>query len=94
MKNKKNCGEKKQCSKCLDDLPLDSFYSKGIRLDSVCKKCKKEKSRTSYLARKKQDDLKNLSSFANLICELELIKTERMIKQLDQIIGRNNVSSH
>jgi hypothetical protein len=91
MKNKNNFSDSKKCSKCVVVLPINQFYSKGKRLDSICKKCKKTRERTSYEVRKKRDDLKNLFSFASLICELEIKKTESAIRRLDKILRRYNV---
>ncbi len=39
---------KRCCTKCLNQKDQVSFYSKGSRLDSTCKSCRKEKRKNQY----------------------------------------------
>lgn len=90
MRGRDNYGELRRCTKCSDRLPRQAFYSKGSRLDSVCKECKKKLSRTSYVARKNRDSLSNLQKFVSLACDLETTRISNSCDYLAQIIRRNS----
>ncbi len=88
MKNQKKAGEIKTCSKCFRELHLDQFYSKGNRIDSCCKACKKAQVRSTYVARKHPINLRKLQEFVTMACELEMKRLDQIINQLDEIIER------
>jgi len=88
IKNKNNFKENRQCTKCLDILPLNQFYTKGKRTDSSCKKCKRKQTRTTYVSKKNPLNLTNLKEFVNLIYEIELSRLRKIENELNEIIRR------
>lgn len=89
LKKKDSVQDKKACTTCLQEFPSSSFYSKGNRLDSVCKICKKQKSKTTYLRDKKSPPLKELNQFINLMKELNIKTLDDFDNKLKNIIERN-----
>ena len=85
-KRKDSVQDKKSCTTCLEELPSSSFYSKGNRLDSVCKFCKKQKSKTTYLRDKKSPPLKELNQFINLMKEINVKTLDEFDNKLKNII--------
>ena len=92
MRRRDNRDEFKNCTRCSHRLPQSAFYTKGSRLDSICKKCKKEMARSTYLTRKHRDSYNNLVKFVGLMCELECRRIDRTCAYLDQIIRRNSAN--
>lgn len=85
--------DKKRCTTCLQELPITEFYSKGKRRDSVCKECKKQKSKNTYVSRKKTTPLKVLNRFIDLMTEIELELVRDLQNEITQVIeGKNNGS--
>jgi hypothetical protein len=79
---------KKRCTTCLIELPLSSFYSKGTRLDSKCKECKKKTRRTTYVSRSEQDEQARLLKFFDILFDDEKRKLEDFENDLDKILIR------
>lgn len=48
----------KKCTTGGDEFPLDGFYSKGDRLDSACKSCKRSKRKATYVVQKSKQTSK------------------------------------
>ena len=78
----------KTCTKCLQQLPLDDFYSKGNRVDSRCKSCVKSTKKSKYVAREKVLRLDSLYKIFELISELEISAINKQIQRLDEEIKR------
>ncbi len=78
----------KNCTKCLVDLPLDNFYSKGNRVDSRCKSCVKSTKKTKYVAKEQVLRIDGLCKIFELISELEISVLNKHIQQLNQEIKR------
>lgn len=79
--------DSKQCTTCLQLLPLSNFYSKGKRRDSICKNCKKQKSKATYLRDKKVIPQKELNRFIQLMKELELKALDDLENKMIQLIN-------
>lgn len=88
-----NAHDKKRCTTCLQDFPVTAFYSKGNRRDSVCKECKKQKARTTYVRTKKTTPLKVLNRFIDLMTEIELDLVRDLRNEINQAIERTNNGS-
>lgn len=88
--NESNAHDKKRCTTCLQELPVTEFYSKGNRRDSICKECKKLKSRTTYVRTKKTTPLKVLNRFIDLMTEIELEMVRDLNNQISEVIERVN----
>ena len=78
--------EKRKCTKCLQDLSVDSFYSKGNRIDSRCKECVKSTKKTKYVSSEMSMRVTALYQFFELITEIELSVLSQQIKKLDEEI--------
>ena len=92
MRRRDNGDEFRQCTRCSNRLPRQSFYAKGSRLDSVCKECKKATARTNYRAKKDRDSFNNLTKFVSLMCELEVSRIDKTCAYLGQIIRRHDAN--
>lgn len=92
-KHELSASGKKVCTTCLSTLPLSDFYSKGNRQDSCCKKCKKQKSKTTYLKKKKIPNIEGIKRFITLVVELECKRLQDFENELSIFINerRKNV---
>lgn len=77
---------KRTCTKCLQALSVDSFYSKGNRIDSRCKECVKSTKKTKYVSSEMSMRVTALYQFFELITEIELSVIGQQIKKLDEEI--------
>jgi len=80
--------EMRRCTSCLSDFPWINFYSKGDRLDSICKSCSRKKARSRYQTTKARNARKRLDAFVNLMLDLELEQLTEFDQKLDEIIER------
>jgi hypothetical protein len=76
----------KTCTKCLADLPIDDFYSKGNRVDSRCKPCVKSTKKSKYVAKEQVLRIDSLFKIFELISELEVLTLNKEIQRLDEEI--------
>ena len=68
----------KQCSKCLQDLDLNSFSSRGKeRLHSACKDCCKKYSKSYYPANKSKWAIRNRNQTRKLANLIQVIKKDK-----------------
>lgn len=90
--------EIKTCTTCLASLPVSEFYSKGSRHESFCKKCKKQKVKATYLAKRKSLSFGDIRRFIELIATLQLERMHAFENELSQIIkerrNRNECSTN
>ena len=77
---------KKTCTTCLQELGLHSFYSKGNRTDSVCKTCKKQKAKATYLRKKNLPRIADLNKFIKVAAELEIKMLSSFETKLENLI--------
>lgn len=84
---------KKVCTTCLLSLPASDFYSKGNRQDSICKCCKKQKGKSTYLAKKKTSSGADIFRFIDVISTLQLKQLNLLELRMNRLIneGRKNV---
>ena len=80
--------EMRRCTSCLSDFPWINFYSKGDRLDSICKSCSRKKGRLRYQTSKARNARKRLDAFVSLMLDLELEQLTEFDQKLDEIIER------
>ncbi len=89
--------EIKTCTTCLASLPVSEFYSKGNRHESFCKKCKKQRVKATYLAKRKSLSLADIRRFIELTATLQLERMRAFENELSQIIkerrNRNECST-
>lgn len=76
----------RKCTKCLEELPLTAFYSKGNRTDSRCRECVKSTKRTKYVSANQELNFNTLMRFFALVHELEIIEINNTQKKLDEVI--------
>ena len=62
----------KKCSWCGIKKPGSEFYKKGKRLDSECKRCKKDKRNNRYKFHLTEKDISDFHAVANKILEYQL----------------------
>ena len=62
----------KECTKCLTLLPAGEFYSKGTRLDSECKKCRRARRRATYLAHSHRSSFSTFRGVVEIAVDWEL----------------------
>ncbi len=79
----------RKCTKCLDQLDSFHFYSKGNRLDSICKSCKKEKRRSTYVSQHSEELFDRIIKVFETIYESERCFLELQKKKLDEILSRH-----
>lgn len=79
---------KRICTKCLQSLPIEDFYSKGTRSDSRCKTCVKSVKKSKYVAKEQILRLDSLLKIFSLISEIEISAISRQIQRLDEEIKR------
>lgn len=80
--------ETKQCTKCLQELELTNFYTKGNRIDSRCKECTKSIKKAKYVVREQALQLDSLFSFCELVSEIELSTLKNQIHKIDEVISK------
>jgi hypothetical protein len=78
----------KICTKCLAELSLDHYYSKGNRIDSRCKSCVKSTKKSKYVAKEQILRVDSLFKIFALISELEISILNNQIQRLDKEIER------
>ena len=83
--------QRKRCTSCSVEKPHEEFYSKGSRLDSICKDCKKERSRTDYRFKFGPRDKERFASLVNALLDFHLDRQRQVIAELDALIGRASV---
>ncbi len=81
---------KKSCTTCLQSLPASEFYSKGKRQDTVCKSCKRNKSRATYLRSKKSTNLSSLKRFIDLMMDIEIRKLSDFESDLKSFVDERS----
>jgi hypothetical protein len=59
----------KICSQCGEQKPTADFYSKGTRLDSCCKECKKGARNARYISKEGEEGAKQIAQIVNLLKE-------------------------
>ncbi len=80
----------RDCTKCLVAKNIDEFYSKGSRIDSWCKSCKKTKRRASYIVGKNslnKAELKRLKSFVRELITQELSSLNKLNSEISDFIN-------
>lgn len=78
--------ETKQCTKCLVHSPLSEFYSKGKRLDSECKKCRRLRRRTTYVSQNARSSLARVRSVIDLSVSWEIERLRALREETQRII--------
>ena len=78
--------ETKQCSTCLEALPISEFYSKGNRTDSSCKRCVRQKKRSTYLEQKDKYNLDHVRRAVDILLDWELEKLKEYNRNLKEAI--------
>ena len=76
----------KQCTKCLADLSPCEFYSKGNRLDSECKKCRRLRRRTTYVSQNARSSLARVRSVIDLSIGWEIERLRALREETQRII--------
>jgi hypothetical protein len=79
----------RKCTKCLDKFEPSQFYSKGNRLDSICKSCKKAKRRSTYVVKQAQSNFAKIIKILDVIYEREFHFLEEQLKKLSKIWNRS-----
>ena len=79
---------KKNCTKCLVEKPLSEFYRKENRLDSACKKCKKEARQTTYVASKNIDDVRSLIRLFDVIFDSEVTELKQFNRTCRKVLKK------
>lgn len=78
----------RKCTKCLETLPLDYFYSKGNRADSRCKECVKSTKKAKHVARSQDLQLNTLKEIFELVYKIESLLIEKHLGILNEEIKR------
>lgn len=78
--------ETRKCTRCLVELPIAAFYSKGNRLDSACKECVKSDKRTKYVSRELELNTSRLLKVFEIIFDFERRQIEKELSRLDEVI--------
>lgn len=76
----------KQCVTCLQEFLLTEFYSKGSRLDSSCKSCKKKSRRASYSSSKNIASFEHLKKICDIVFDSEYARLNELEKRLDKVM--------
>lgn len=76
----------KKCTQCQKNLEHSEFYSKGNRLDAVCKGCKKIKRRATYVARRNIDELQRIMEVVNIMLDSKDSELSKIENELDKIL--------
>lgn len=79
--------ETKQCTTCLEVLPLKNFYSKGKRQDTRCKDCIRKYKRATY-EYKKTGYTQRLKNVAEIVLNHEHEKLDELEIKLTEVIER------
>jgi hypothetical protein len=82
--------KKKKCTQCQKSLELSRFYSKGNRLDSVCKDCKKIKRRATYVVRRNIDELQRIMEVVNIMLDSTDSELSKIENKLDKVLIKYN----
>ena len=77
----------KRCTSCGADKSRDEFYSKGSRLDSICKECKKERSRADYRFKLGPRDRGRIEALANTLVDFHLERQHQLISDIDALVN-------
>lgn len=78
--------ETKQCTKCLAYLSPSEFYSKGNRLDSECKKCRRLRRRTTYVSQNARSSLARVRSVIDRSVSWEIERLRALREETQRII--------
>lgn len=84
--------EKKSCATCLAVLPYSEFYSKGNRIDSACKKCKKLKSKATYLRKRNVSSAAGIMGFIDIMAELQLKQVKTLRQRIRETLLERNLN--
>lgn len=79
--------QRKCCTSCNVEKSNDEFYSKGNRLDSICKSCKKERSRADYRFTFGPRDKERLSLLASRLLDFHLQRQRELINDIDCLLA-------
>jgi hypothetical protein len=85
--------QRKHCTSCGVEKSLEEFYSKGSRLDSQCKECKKERSRADYRFKLGPRDKERLALLADTLLDFHLERQQQVIADIDALIARASARS-
>lgn len=80
--------EKKQCSTCLQCLPLTSFYSKGNRIDTCCKACSKARKRSTYVPKNQKYNTERIKLAFDVLIEFEMNELEVLNTRIKETIKK------
>lgn len=83
----------KKCSKCLVEFSTTEFYSKGNRLDSWCKSCKKSERKSTYVSQKEVQAFDGLVQIGNIVYESEVNRLMEMNERLEKMIHKCQAKS-
>lgn len=78
--------ETKTCTTCLSALPLSHFYAKGKRYESFCKRCKKQRVKATYLAKRKSLSRADMTRFIELAATLHLQRLNAFENEISRLI--------
>jgi hypothetical protein len=76
----------KECVKCAKTLPVESFYFRDGRPDTVCKECKKEGQRLNYQSKVAKKGTEKLAAILNFLIREDIERMDRVIGRLDAFI--------
>lgn len=79
----------KNCTRCCAEKSSDEFYSKGNRLDSICKDCKKEKSREDYRFKLGPRDRERVATLANVLLDFHLNRQRQLLSDIAALIEKS-----
>ena len=77
----------KRCTSCGTEKSHGEFYSKGSRLDSVCKECKKERSRADYRFKLGPRDRERFVAVAKTLLDFHLERQRQLISDIDALMN-------
>ena len=86
---KKEMAATKTCTKCLQSKSTSDFYSKGDRLESICKECKKKKSRSRHSSKVDKEGVEvvnRLKQVSEIVYEQEMTTLKLCNKRLLEIL--------
>jgi hypothetical protein len=83
-------GVTRKCTKCLSLKDVNDFYSKGNRIASECKQCKKSIKKAKYVAKASHSQCASVNKVIDVFCELQNVQYENYLQKLKQIIEQSS----
>lgn len=88
MTVKEDLRDLKRCTNCEKEKRFEDFYSKGNRLESVCKECKKERSRSDYRLKFSDSDKERIKLLVDTVVNFHLQRQCEVASEINDLLAK------